>query len=218
MKNAVKLMERPHALMHADVRKQQGVVLLIALIVLVAMTLASVAMVRSVDTSTMIASNLAFKQSGMASGDAGVNAAVTWLNANGGALQNDMASSGYYASSQDCLDLTGNGAVPTNCTPPFTAFDWNQSGASMTLPTDAAGNSVSYVIHRLCSAAGALNGASCTLAQTERTGSGTGAARQMRNYQPGAWSTVSSIGYYRITVRIVGPRKNVSFVQAVVSR
>jgi Tfp pilus assembly protein PilX len=40
---------------------QQGVVLLMALIMLVALTLAGIALVRSVDTTNLIAGNLAFK-------------------------------------------------------------------------------------------------------------------------------------------------------------
>ena len=51
--------------------RQQGVVLFIALIVLVAMSLAGVAMVRSVDTSLGIAGNLAFKQSTIQGSDLG---------------------------------------------------------------------------------------------------------------------------------------------------
>ena len=49
--------------MRVGVIKQRGVVLFIALIALVAMSLAAVALVRSVDTATIIAGNLAFKQS-----------------------------------------------------------------------------------------------------------------------------------------------------------
>src|SRR4051794_33864237 len=51
-------------------RRQQGVVLLIALIVLVAMTLAGIGLVRSVDTGNMVAGNLAFKQGATLAGDA----------------------------------------------------------------------------------------------------------------------------------------------------
>jgi len=51
---------------------QQGIVLPITLIVLVAMTLAGIALLRSIDTSSIIAGNLAFKQSATASGDAGI--------------------------------------------------------------------------------------------------------------------------------------------------
>jgi Tfp pilus assembly protein PilX len=61
---------------------QSGVVLIIALIVLVAMTLAALALVRSVDTNNLIAGNMAFQQAAKHSADAGVEAAATWLKAN----------------------------------------------------------------------------------------------------------------------------------------
>lgn len=54
-------------------RRQQGVVLLIALIILVAMTLAGIGMMRSVDTGSVIAGNLAFQQATMHANDAGTN-------------------------------------------------------------------------------------------------------------------------------------------------
>ena len=53
-------------------RLQQGVVSFIALVALVVMSLAAVALIRSVDTATLIAGNLAFKQAATASADAGV--------------------------------------------------------------------------------------------------------------------------------------------------
>jgi Tfp pilus assembly protein PilX len=65
--------ERGHAM------KQRGVVLFFTLIALVVMSLAAVALIRSVDTSTMIAGNMAFKQAGTSSGDAGIEAAIAWL-------------------------------------------------------------------------------------------------------------------------------------------
>ena len=62
---------RPHS--------QRGVVLLIALIMLVAMTLAAIGMMRSVDTGTVIAGNMAFKQATLSATDVGTNAAFTTL-------------------------------------------------------------------------------------------------------------------------------------------
>lgn len=52
---------------------QRGVVLLIALIVLVAMTLAGIGMMRSIDTTTLIAGNVAFKQTTIQAGDRGIS-------------------------------------------------------------------------------------------------------------------------------------------------
>lgn len=199
-------------------RKQEGIVLIIAMIVLVAMTLASVAMIRSVDTSTLIAGNLAFKQSGITSGDAGVNEAFAWLKANGGALENDATGSGYYATSQDCLDLTGNGKVSKKCAPPFTSLDWTDANAVRILAKDAAGNQVSYVIHRLCSSAGQLSAERCSVEEGALEGNSKGSALQLGGYRRASWDAAANRGFYRITVRVAGLRNNVSYVQAVVSR
>ncbi|HEX2310450.1 MAG TPA: hypothetical protein VHH91_07010, partial [Vicinamibacterales bacterium] len=62
-------------------RRQRGAVLLIALIVLVAMSLAGVALVRGVDMTNLIAGNLAFKQGATLGGDWGAEQARAWLNA-----------------------------------------------------------------------------------------------------------------------------------------
>lgn len=195
-------------------RSQRGVILIITLIVLVAMTLASIAMVRSVDTSTVIAGNLAFKQSATASGDAGLEAAIVWLSANSGSLEQDSASNGYYATSQNSLDLTGNKTPDA----PSDNLDWTSSSAVKILAKDAAGNEVAYVIHRMCDNVGPLNGATCATEQSVQAGSSQGSARQMQTYQPGSWGSVANRGYYRITARITGPRNSISYVQAVISR
>lgn len=50
-------------------QRQRGVVLLIALIVLVAMMLAGIGMMRSIDTTTMIAGNVAYRQATLQAGD-----------------------------------------------------------------------------------------------------------------------------------------------------
>lgn len=191
---------------------QGGVVLVIALIMLVAMTLAGIALVRSVDTSTMIAGNLAFRQSATYSGDKGVEVAIAWLSTNSGSLEGDIASSGYYASSQDSMDLTGNKTSSAS-----DDLDWT-GNAVKTLTADAAGNTVAYVIHRMCDAVGPLDGATCATEQDTQAGSSQGGVRQMTTYQPGAWSTVANRGYYRITVRVAGPRSNTSYVQAIISQ
>lgn len=59
--------------------RQRGVVLLIALIILVAMTLAGIGMMRSVDTGSVIAGNLAFKQATLLASDRGIGDAFNAL-------------------------------------------------------------------------------------------------------------------------------------------
>lgn len=60
-------------------RGQRGVVLLITLIILVAMTLAGIGMMRSVDTGNIIAGNLAFRQATVNASDAGTAAGFNRL-------------------------------------------------------------------------------------------------------------------------------------------
>lgn len=191
---------------------QSGLALVIALIVLVAMALASIGMVRSIDSAVMVAGNLAFRQGATTAADAGVEAARNWLLSNPGALVADQPGSGYYATSQDLLDLTGNR------TPGDPGDDVAWSGAGMAQPAclarDAAGNTVCYVIHRMCDAPGALDAATCSTQQTSRGGSSLGGKRQMETYQEGSWSQVTGMAYYRVTVRSAGPRNNISFIQA----
>src|SRR5206468_1502002 len=88
--------------------REHGVVLMIALIVLVAMTLAGLGIIRSVDTGTLVAGNISFRQSALSSTDAGVEQAVAWLTTNTGNLNFDVPSAGYYSTRQDNVDVTGN--------------------------------------------------------------------------------------------------------------
>lgn len=60
-------------------RKQKGVVLFIALIVLIAMSLAGVALWRSIGTGVLIAGNVAMQRGAVSSSDGGIEAARAWL-------------------------------------------------------------------------------------------------------------------------------------------
>ena len=59
--------------------KQRGVVLLLTLLILVAMTLAGIGMMRSVDTATVVAGNLAFKQATTNAADGGTSSGFNTL-------------------------------------------------------------------------------------------------------------------------------------------
>src|SRR5271154_6277784 len=89
-------------------RRERGVVLLIALIVLVAMTLAGIGMMRTIDSGTIVAGNLGFREAAVATADTGVERARAWLVANINSLNSDNTAMGYYSTRQDNLDLTGN--------------------------------------------------------------------------------------------------------------
>ncbi|OYZ08643.1 MAG: hypothetical protein B7Y32_02005, partial [Methylophilales bacterium 16-45-7] len=77
---------------------QQGLVLFVALMALVVMSLASVALIRSVDTSSQITGNLAFKQSTSITSSYGLEAMADTIGSQLRiyATTNDP-SNGYYA-------------------------------------------------------------------------------------------------------------------------
>ncbi|HMA87303.1 MAG TPA: hypothetical protein VKP89_01010 [Burkholderiales bacterium] len=183
---------------HAARRAQRGAVLFIALIVLVAMSLAGLALMRGVDTGALIASNLAFKESATAAGDLGVETARNWLITNAGPnLQNDQPAiaggTGYWSTSQDSLDL-------------INVYDWN---TSVTAGTDAAGNKVQYVIQRLCDTSGPTTSANCL-----KSSSSTASASSKGGAAYGTYGIATPTdAYYRVTVKVTGPRNTVSFVQ-----
>src|SRR4051794_23448571 len=85
---------------HAVRQSQQGVVLLVALIVLVAITMAGIALIRSVDTTTLLAGNLAFQQAAVHASDTGVEKAIAVLQqkSTDGTLDSNDTSNGYFAS------------------------------------------------------------------------------------------------------------------------
>lgn len=189
--------------------RQRGVVLIFALIILVAMTLAGIALVRSMDTTNIIAGNLAFRQAATHAGDAGIETAIIWLEANnsGTTLHANSLSEGYAASRQDpTVGQTWDTFWTTVLVP---------AGQVVTLAPDAAGNTVAYTIQRLCNAAGdpVSVGVDCAISQTA---SSTAGATSSKGTGVIALQYSSQV-YYRITARIAGPRNTVSYVQAIVA-
>jgi Tfp pilus assembly protein PilX len=185
--------------------RQRGAVLFVTLIVLVAMTLAAIATVRQIDATTQVAGNLAFRQSTTLGADAAIETARNWLLAPaqtaGTALFADSAP-GYFSSTP----TTGPGLET-----PWSAYDWTNQ--SLAAGTDTAGNTLRYVIHRMCNQPGDPNGIgtgiSCLTSLTTNTiGSGKGAGR--------VGVQGSSLYYYRITIRVTGPRNTVSYVQTMI--
>jgi type IV pilus assembly protein PilX len=202
------------------IRRQQGVVLLLSLIVLVAMSLAGIGLMRGILTGNRVVGNLAFQQSATQSADVGIETAIAWLEqktrelkqANPPQLQNDLflaqeksAGSGFNyrpmredpGASQSWEDYWGAAA---------------KAGSQVnTLAVDAAGNTVSFLIHRLCREAGDSLTAGCESSPSLNN------STQSSSKSGGIKLQVPDQVYYRITVRVQGPRNAVSFVQAMVA-
>ena len=204
----------PHRARH----RERGAALLIALIVLVALTMAGIAMMRSVDTATLVAGNIGFRQATINAADQGVQAAYTFILPNLATLAtkstNDPAN-GYtgitllgeapdwYLSSgnagwANAVGCSGPSQTPTACN----AFA--PGGTSV----DVAGNNITYVIHRLCDNTGNICG------QTQN-GAGVGGGGGVDQSQPNFFIPPPS-QHYRVTVRVTGPRNSTAYVQTLV--
>jgi type IV pilus assembly protein PilX len=206
---------------------QRGMSLLFSLLALAALSLAAVALVRSVNTSSQVIGNLGFKQDATSASSRATELAIAWIQANPTALDADNAGAGYYATSLESLDPTGR---TTTAARPLGLINWDSDGcaefstgtyASCSLlakevPSAGDGNNSSYLISRLCQSVGpqsATNicakpaGASLTNA-VQRNAPTAGSS-----FRP---TTLSTSPYYRIIVRTVGARNTVSFTETIV--
>lgn len=202
--------------------RQRGVVLFFTLIALVVMSLAAVALIRSVDTSTMIAGNLAFKQTATTSGDGGIEAAVNWLatqqqnmNAAGQNVfldpgvtlmfnQSNAANAalGYYSSVHPIAALTDG------------TINWDGTDSASTGPADASGNTVRYIIERMCTTPNQPPSTANCLFATPVTTLGDQAVVSADQVCQGAGCLQNSQSpQLRITARVAGPRNTYSYVQ-----
>jgi Tfp pilus assembly protein PilX len=174
--------------------RQRGAVLFISLIVLVAMTLAGIALMRSVDTGNLIAGNLAFRNTTTSAADAGIEAGRSWLMGKSpGDLEKD-ALNGYFANWQEQFD-------------PKT-FNFTVQGT--TVGADPLGNTIYYVVHRMCKESNkSIDATDCTKVTSTSVGSTKGGGGYGMTPLSG-----SSLGYFRITAKVVGPKNTVSYVQA----
>ena len=200
----------------------RGVSLVFALMAVVVLALASVALVRAVDTGVLVMGNLAFKQDTVQAAAVGTDEALAWLQARAGTteLERDAADGvGYYAASHDSMDATGNATTAAN---PLDLVDWGEgcSGsyrACDILPhigTSVNGNIVRWVITRLCDTSGAPSSANACI-KPAATSVFT-ASERGELLSGGRISSSTSSPYYRIVVRVEGPRRTVSFTETVV--
>lgn len=184
-------------------RKQGGVSLVIALIALLAMTLAGFALIRAVDTANVISGNLAFRQATLHATDVGVETALATL----GTIVTTSPDANYPSgcASGACNYYPTKQAVNSAGIP--TAIDWTL------VPGTSVDSSyaVQYVIDRLCEGPTPVTDITAKCMHT--TGLSVGSKKA------GAVSFTSAQQvYFRATIRVVGPRNTVSIVQALYAR
>jgi len=206
------------ALERVRIMQQRGVVLFFALVSLLAIMLAAVALIRSVDTSTLIAGNLAFKQAATASADAGTESAMGWLNAiqqanlANNVLNNtpgvhafnvDSVASGYYSSTNPALNLFADAA-------------WNAITAIPAV-TDSSGNTIQYIIQRTCRNGNVpIQNADCLFSGAIQDKNGQNIPLPQDVCDGPGCPVAGQTPMIRITTRVKGPKNTVSYVQAFV--
>jgi len=189
-------------------QRQRGVVLFVALIAMVILSLAGVALVRSVDTSTGVAGNIAFRQASIAAvNDAIENAVNAVFKAKTIPTQTDHhMPSHYYAAIQPGEKANG---VPDVLAGDYATMNGKYSGAGLPAPVadPVSGVEVRYVIERVCNAVGGLTTATCDTLPPKVSPAGTD-----NKYKP---IPLPPIPNFRVTVRVDQPATNtLTYAQA----
>jgi Tfp pilus assembly protein PilX len=186
-------------------RSQRGYMLLLVLVALVAMMVSGVALVRSMDTSQLVAGNMAARNSTVQSSDLAVQQAVAFITANAinGVLFTDDQANGYYATEQE-PDWTASGTWAV-CT--------TTAGPTACSSTDAAGNQVQWLVHRMCSLQGSPNvaGQFCASLNGASTSAGNSYSTDAVTFSG------APKNFYRISIQVVGPRNTETLTQAFVT-
>lgn len=223
------------------IRKQQGMVLIYALVVLVAMLLAGLALVRSVNTGSQIAGNIGFRQDAAATADRATQLAIDTLYGRllgtPAALDDNIPSIGYYAATDENLDPTGNGLAAASRTlinwgdvagsgddfcGAYASGSYASCGYTPNVGPDGTGavavngNAASFIVFRMCDSVGSHSSgiAKCATQASAAVNNCQGAI----NYenQGHCSSGGASTPFYRILVRTVGARNTVSYTETII--
>lgn len=209
--------------------REHGVSLVFAMLTLVVLALATLALVRSVDTGALMLGNISFKQDATVAGDQAVRTAFLWLkDQTSTTLGAHKTDQGYYASTME-VDST-KPVDPTGQQQPSNAqrllIDWDGDGCKYasaagvcSLVAKSAGKTpngnsdMSYAIFRLCAKTDA-DALASGIANNCATPSGaTGSGHEAGQSYP---KLAASGAYYRVIVRVRGSRNSVSFIETIV--
>ncbi len=204
---------------------QRGVVLFIALIVMVAMSLAAIALMRSVDTTSAVIGNLAFRQASILPANYGLEDAAAGLfkDANPAFLAriadltSDTVAQNYYSTHPPvappggCFALTWDDKYGVPCPLQTKAA----AAALMRSQADGAGNTVTYLTERMCNP-------NAPVIPADKSPQRSWCDMPPPTAPTGTTAHDDSSGYdfklpfYRVTVRVDGPpgTNTVSFAQA----
>lgn len=182
-----------------NTRSQQGIALPVMLIILVVMLISSIYLLKSSNSSTLSASNMAYDAALSKAADLGLQVGYTYLQgqaAKGKALLNaDDLGSGY-ESTYNPQQQAGTDAFWTNA-----------KTVSNTANGTATADTIQYVIHRACTAKGPYDSANACVLTSANPIPGGSPPDVGDSLDAGApvYNSAPQI-HYIITARIFGPR------------
>ena len=188
------------------------------MMIMVIMAITGLALLRAVDSGNLVAGNIGFKQAAITAADSALKDSAGFLMT--GTLTADSATDAYYATGAKVMDWTGQ-RTPGDTTDDV---DWDGTKSGITTKAkqatfangtqiDASGNRAYYVMHRMCDHTGSPGAVGTSCATTNSQSAATGSTRVGTSYGQKALTTSVQV-YYRITVKVVGPRNTVSYSQA----
>lgn len=212
-------------------RAARGASLVFAMITVVALSLAAVALVRSVDTGLNILGNLGFKQDTLLAADRATQTAIRWMQqqikTDTTGLDASLVDAGYVAASIADLD-----PASTRTDADRVAVDWKFDNCSSqpgptpkacvkplktAITDETAGLSSRYLIVRLCSAAGSSTDGKVRCPRPPNASSTvSGERNQLTSSSSTRLGSSTVTEYYRIIVRTEGVRDTVSFTETLV--
>ncbi|MGG7606707.1 hypothetical protein [Massilia sp. BKSP1R2A-1] len=185
--------------------RQLGIALPVMLIMLLILLVSSIYLLRSSNSTTLTAANLAYDAQLARANDFGLHAGFNWLSQtatlNRAALNSNIGAQGYRATMNTRLSVRS------------TEF-WDGSRSV----ADGRGNTIRYVIHRMCTMAEPTNAPNnyCvrTTANPAALGNAVGVGNSMKT--DGALFDGVPQTHFVITARIDGPRGGNVITQMVV--
>ena len=195
-------------------RRQRGAVLFIALIVMLLMSIGAIAVITATSTSNLAVGNLAFRQASILPANFAVEQATAALfkDANKGTpmiadSKADDPSQNYYATHNKSPGWDNKYGIPQ-------PLQTKSSARALKVQfKDEADNDITYVIERMCNPLAAA-------VPVDNKATSAWCDMMPPKQNPGTTSndpplfTAANLPYYRVTVRIDGPKNTTSFVQS----
>jgi type IV pilus assembly protein PilX len=213
---------------------QSGIVLFFALLALAVMSIAAVALIRSVDTNALLSGNMAFRQSASSASNVALEGVTENITKNVALTVSTahMRQLGYYAN---CIQFDTQPTALVCDGNRLTTMKWDDSNSKLAPNQtdgndeirdgiDRQGNEIRYVIERMCnyseaeinSGTAPSDASRCMMASSPSNGENC--SHNIGNLELFKRCIAASDSpLYRITLRIAGPKNTLTFMQSFIS-